>query len=344
MAAQVILGTMNIQENVPLKDHTTFRLGGPAQYFIQCVDEREVEEAVKFAKEKNLPIFILGGGSNTVFTDSGFKGVVIHISIRGMQIIQGIDDEAIVLVQAGEDWDEFVQFTLKENLHGLENLSYIPGTVGGAPVQNIGAYGVEVGTYVEEVKVFDVKEGKKKILKNSDCEFAYRTSVFKKEKDRYIILSVTFRLKKIFDPMLTYKDVVKELDGKEVTPEFLRNTIIAIRQRKLPDPKVLPTAGSFFKNPEVSKEKGNELREKFPEIVLYPYGEGYKVSAGYLIDKVAGMKGKKIGGIAVYEKHALVLVNGGNGTYEELEQMVSEIQGSVKEKAGIELEPEVNIV
>ncbi len=335
---------MQVQEHVPLKDHTTFRLGGEARYFIDCVDEQEVREAVLFAQEKELPLFVLGGGSNTVFTDKGFPGVVLRISIRGVQVIQGIGDEAIVLVCAGENWDEFVSQATEEGWYGLENLSLIPGTVGGAPVQNIGAYGTEVSTYIESVSVFDTKENKKKNFSNNDCHFAYRTSVFKEEQGRYIILSVIFRLKKIFTPNLSYKDVAQILEGKEVTPEIVRETIIAIRTRKLPDWKALGTAGSFFKNPEVTKEEVDTLLAKYPEVPVYPYGDRFKISAGYLIEHVAHMKGEKRGGVGVYDKHALVLVNYGEGTYEELQALVEGIQEKVKEKTGITLTPEVNVV
>lgn len=335
---------MQIQENIQLKEHTTFRLGGPARYFIDCVDERDVTDAVLFAKENKLPIFILGGGSNTIFSEKGFPGAVLHIAIKGTQVLQGIHDEAIVVAGAGEDWDEFVEFALSEGLSGIENLSYIPGTVGAAPVQNIGAYGAEIGDFVEEITVFDIKEEVKKVFSNKECRFRYRTSIFKEEKERYIILSVTFRLKKVFEPNLSYKEVMQLLVDKDVTPELMRETIIAIRTRKLPDWKELPTAGSFFKNPEVTEKEKDVLVKKFPNIPAYPYGDYFKISAGYLIEHAANMKGKRMGGVGVYDKHALVLVNYGNGTYEELEELIKEIWQKVKKETGVSLEPEVNIV
>ncbi|MDQ5962912.1 MAG: UDP-N-acetylmuramate dehydrogenase [Patescibacteria group bacterium] len=335
---------MKVQEHTSLKDHTTFRLGGEARYFIECIDEQEVKEAIMFAKEKDLPLFVLGGGSNTIFTDDGFPGVVLHIAICGVQVIQGIHDEAIVLVQAGEEWDGFIEQAMEEGFYGLENLSLIPGTVGGAPVQNIGAYGVEVSQFIEQVTVFDTKENSKKVFSNADCRFGYRTSVFKEEKERYIILSVMFRLQKVFSPNLSYKDIAKELDGKDVTPELLRETIIAIRTRKLPDWRKLGTAGSFFKNPELTKEEVGVLLAKYPEVPMYPHEDRFKVSAGYLIEHIAHMKGEKRGGVGVYDKHALVLVNYGEGTYDELEVLIKEIWYKVKKETGISLEPEVNIV
>lgn len=335
---------MQIQEHVLLKNYTTFRIGGVARYFIECVDEQEVREAILFAKEKNLPVCVLGGGSNTVFSDDGFPGVVIRIAIRGFQILQGIHDEAIVLVQAGEDWDECISEAMNEGLHGLENLSLIPGTVGAAPVQNIGAYGVEVADFIEQVVAIDTKDGSKKTFNRDECRFGYRTSIFKEAKGRYIIVSVVLRLKKIFSPVLEYADIKKELDGKDITSEALRETIIATRTRKLPDWHSLPTAGSFFKNPELSKEEADVLTATFPDVPVYPYGEKFKASAGYLIEHVANMKGEKRGGVGVYDKHALVLVNYGNGTYDELITLVKEIQEKVKAGCGINLEPEVNVV
>lgn len=335
---------MQLKEHVPLKDHTTFRLGGSALYYVDVTGKEDIVEVVSFAEKKDLPFFVLGGGSNTVFSDKGFQGVVLHMRTKGIVLEREDTTHVFVRVEAGEDWDTFVEYCIKQGWYGLENLSYIPGTVGATPVQNIGAYGVEVSRVIFEVTVYDIQKHEFVTMSATDCKFTYRTSIFKEEMNRYIIVSVLFRLEKVYTPIITYKDVVESLHGKEVTAEKMREIIIDIRKNKLPDWKILPTAGSFFKNPEVTKVEGERLQTLFSTMPLYPHNDGYKIPAGFLIEHVADMKGFRHKGVGVYEKHALVLVNLGDGTYQELMELVHEIQEKVKTKTGVNLVPEVNII
>ena len=335
---------MNVKEDVSLRDYTTFRLGGNALYFSEIEKKEDIEQAVSFVQKKALPLYVLGSGSNTIFSDIEYQGLVVHMNTKGIVLEKEDDRYVYVQVAGGEDWDAFVVYTLNKGWYGLENLSYIPGTVGAAPVQNIGAYGVEVKNYIIEVEVYDTAQNTFRMLSHEECQFAYRSSLFKTYSQKYIISSVTFRLEKVFRPILSYKDVEEALSEKQVTPEFMRETIIAIRSRKLPNWKETGTAGSFFKNPEVSKEVGDRLHVQYPNAPLYPQENGYKISAGYLIEYIAHMKGIRYKGVGVYDKHALVLVNYGDGTYGDLIELVSEIQEKVKSKTGIELVPEVNII
>jgi UDP-N-acetylmuramate dehydrogenase len=335
---------MQIQEHTALKDKTTFRLGGEALYFCEAHTEEDVVEAVLFSHKKAVPVFPLGTGSNTIFSDTVYQGVVMHMCLRGVAVVREDTTHAYVKVSAGEDWDTFVAQAITCGWHGLENLSYIPGTVGASPVQNIGAYGMEVGRVIDSVRVYDTQEKKYVEMDREVCRFGYRTSIFKERSGRYIIVSVLFRLEKIYTPLLTYKDVADALTGKEVTPQMMRECIIAIRTEKLPNWHVLGTAGSFFKNPEVSKEEGEKLKIMFTGMPLYLSPVGYKIPAGYLIEHVIGMKGVRHKGVGVYEHHALVLVNYGEGTYQELCELVSIIKDTIYEKTHIIIEPEVQIV
>jgi UDP-N-acetylmuramate dehydrogenase len=334
---------MQVQENIPLKDHTTFRLGGTGDFFTEVTSKEELLSAIAFSQEKSIPLFILGEGSNTIFSDGGFHGLVVRIKIMGSAVEKEEGDYAFVRVCAGENFDDFVMYTLTHRLYGLENLSHIPGTVGAAPVQNIGAYGVEVEKAIQEVECYDSVTGEFVTLSHDDCHFSYRNSVFKQDP-RYIIISVLFKLSKTFSPVIVYKDLQQKLEGQTVTPEHIREIIIATRNEKLPNWKILPTAGSFFKNPQVTQEKADELCKTYPELPVFKSDGGVKVSAGYLIDHVANMKGANRGDVGVYQKHALVLVNYGKGTFVDLQLLVKEIQEKVKEKTGLTLEPEVNVV
>jgi UDP-N-acetylmuramate dehydrogenase len=336
---------MNILENVPLAQYTTFKTGGPARYFCSVTTEDELVEAVTFAKNKHIPIFILGGGSNILVSDKGLSSLVIKIDLKGKTY-----RDTTVLVSAGETWDDFVQETVSKKLYGLENLSAIPGTVGAAPVQNIGAYGAEVSDTVFCVRVLDLTTMKFGNLSNADCQFSYRDSIFKHEKGRYVITEVEFKLSKEGKPNTSYREVREYLITHNIThptPEDIRHAVIEIRWGKLPDWKLWGTAGSFFKNPIISADHFKKLQEKYPDLPGYP-GEDdprrVKVSLGWILDKVCNVKGLCVGNVCTYEKQALCLVAHPGATTEEVVSLAHQLMDMVKEKTGIEIEGEVEWV
>ncbi len=291
------------------------------------------------------PFFILGSGSNCVFTKD-FEGVILQPAIRGIQKIQENDAYVWLRVGAGENWDSFVAYAVEHNYGGIENLSYIPGNVGAAPIQNIGAYGIEVKDSIEKVEGIHINKKESITYNKNDCHFAYRTSIFKEAlSNKIIITNVTFRLAKQHRLITDYTGVKEELKKyNEITLQTLRKAIINIRQRKLPDPAVIPNAGSFFKNPIVSKEKVRALKNSYPLLPIFVHSEREeKVSAAWLIEQ-CGFKGQRIGNIGVSENHALVLVNYGNGHAQDLRELIIAIQKSVEKTFGLHLEPEVNII
>ncbi len=339
---------MKIQENISLADHTTFKIGGKARYFCLVQSEGDLKEAVAFAKEKKVPMLVLGGGSNVLISEKGFAGLVLKIELKGIEF-EETELGTFAHVGAGENWDALVAETVKRGLYGLENLSGIPGTVGGAPVQNIGAYGAEAKDTIQSVEVFDPETGEISIMKKTECEFAYRDSIFKHEEGKHlVILTVTFLLKKDGELNITYKDVKKYFEEKkisELTQEDVRNAVIEIRSKKFPDLKQFGTAGSFFKNPIIQREDFEKLLNDYPKLPSFPAGEGLvKIPAGYLFDIICGFKGVRKGDAGVFENQALVLVNWGTATSEEIKNLAEEMRAKVKEKTGIEIEFEVNIL
>jgi len=290
-----------------------------------------------------LPRLVLGGGSNLLLTGD-FDGLVLHMGNKGIGII-GEDRNAVyVKAAAGECWHQFVLWTLQQGLGGLENLSLIPGSVGAAPIQNIGAYGVELKDRFHALTAFDFETGQTFVLDNAACRFGYRDSIFKREmRENAVVLDVTFALPKQWQPSVQYAELAQELAVRSLeapTPEQISQAIIAIRSRKLPDPAVIGNAGSFFKNPVVSKERRDALFSRFPALVSYPQADGsFKLAAGWLIDQ-CGWKGKSLGLAGVYEKQALVLVNRGGATGEEIAQLAKAIQEDVLSTFGVMLDPE----
>jgi UDP-N-acetylmuramate dehydrogenase len=333
---------MKIEKNKILAPYTTFRIGGPAQFFCSVKNENELVEAVAFAKDNNLEIFVLGGGSNILMSDEGFEGLVIKMEMMGVEF----SPMGEVVVQAGENWDEFVKQCVERDLYGLETLSYIPGTCGAAPVQNIGAYGSEVKDTVELVRAYDVEENIFKNFTNKGCQFEYRNSLFKREVGRYIIVSTTFILKKEGKPNISYRDLAEYFkDKKEPTLSEVREAVIEIRTRKLPDVKLVGTAGSFFKNPILAVGQAAELKKQHPDLPVYPVDDEYaKVSLGWIIDHVCNFKGVAKGDVGTYKNQALVLVNNGKATAEEVKAFAKEIENEVHKKTGILIEPEVQYV
>ncbi len=335
---------MNIQEKISLKDFTTFRIGGPARYFCTVKNEDELIEAVSFSKKKKIPFFVLGGGSNLLVSDEGFPGIVIKMEMEGVTF----SDDGTVTAFAGENWDKLVEQTVDRGLYGLENLSLIPGTVGATPVQNIGAYGSEVKDTIESVHVLDVLKDEYKDLSNTDCKFSYRNSVFKEDPRRYIVISVTFGLKKDGKINAQYKDVQEHFTFKKIkepTLKQMREAIIEIRRRKLPDVKDYGTAGSFFKNVIVSTSKAQELVAKYPEMIVHPVNDKkVKIPVAWILDNLCGFRGVKKGNVGTYKNQALVIINTGNATAAEIIALAQKMVDGVYEKTGIEIEPEVEYV
>lgn len=338
---------MNILEHVRLAEYTTLRIGGPARFFCNVTNEDELHEAVTFAHNKKLPIFILGSGSNILMSDAGFDGLVIKMEITGMDFDNKIDN-ITVSVGAGEQWDSFVENVVERGLFGVENLSAIPGTVGAAPVQNIGAYGSEASQVITKVRVLDTNKMNFLDISNKDCDFSYRESLFKKNKGKYIITRVEFMLTKKGKANIEYKELSDYFSKKGVTDPNLkevRSAVIDIRWAKLPDWKLWGTAGSFFKNPIISADKFIILKKMYPELPGFSETDGrVKISLGWILDKVCHVKGMSKGNVGVYEKQALVLVTKPGATAEEVVSLANDLMVMVKEKTGIDIEGEVEWV
>jgi UDP-N-acetylmuramate dehydrogenase len=330
--------------NVDLKQYTTFGVSVIASKFSTF---SSVEEARLLLKDNTNELLILGGGSNLLLTQD-FKGLVLKNEIKGIEIIEQNDSEVILKVGAGEVWHDFVLFTIQHGFRGIENMSLIPGSVGASPMQNIGAYGVEIKDVFEKLEALEINSGEIHTFTNEACAFGYRESVFKRAlKGKYIITAVYFNLK-INAPLNTkYGAIESELAAKgihEPTSKDVSDAVIAIRTSKLPNPAELGNAGSFFKNPVVNRTVYNAIVSNYPEAPSYPINENLvKVPAGWLIE-TAGWKGKQVGACGVHKNQALVLVNYGNATGNEIYKLSSAIIEDVKEKFGIELEREVNIL
>ena len=336
-----------IRENVSLKPYNTFDLDVSAQKFAQFQSLEQLEELRLTDDFKFLPRLILGGGSNVLFT-SDFPGLVLKNELHGIECIQQLPDGFIIKAGAGENWHQFVLTTLENGWYGLENLSLIPGNVGASPMQNIGAYGVEIKDVFHNLEAFHLPSGEVHIFDKADCKFGYRESVFKRElKDQYVIISVSFKLKKNSDLLVSYGSIQQELEKRHishVTARDISNAVIAIRSAKLPDPKVLGNAGSFFKNPLIPKEHYQRLLKTYPQMPGYESGNNMmKVPAGWLIETL-GWKGKVAGNAGMHKNQALVLVNYGRATGRELYDLSTAVINSVKETFDIELEREVNII
>lgn len=329
-----------------LSESTTFKIGGKPAGYKKFSSQKELEEIIKEAKNKNLPLGILGGGSNILANDKDLEIFIAHNKVEGIEYKNETDEKVEIKVGAGVLLDDLVNETTIKNLWGLENLKLIPGTVGGACVQNAGAYGVEIKDVLFSVTVFDVENKIIKEFKNSDCNFAYRDSVFKSNKN-LVILYATFSLSKISKPILNYvgldelKDLPAQTGKTNLSSLDVANKVKEIRASKLPNWKELGTAGCFFKNPVVDENKFQELLKKIPELKSYKTGDEYKLYAGQIIELAGFKKGIREGNVGLYKDNALVVVNHGMATYEEVKSFVKNIQEKVKEKFGIELEQEV---
>lgn len=334
---------MKLYENFSLKLYNTFGFNVMARYYGVCRTKDEVREMIQ--KLGHLPILVKGGGSNLLFT-SDFKGAVLAPDIRDLDVVAEDDATVTLRVGAGVVWDDFVAYCVSNGYSGVENLSYIPGNVGAAPIQNIGAYGVEVGGCIVSVAGVMIDSKEDFLFYGDQCQFGYRQSIFKNEyRNRCVITHVVFSLKKQFNPVLSYGHVLSEVEKLgSVSLENIRRAIIAIRQSKLPDPHVIGNAGSFFKNPEVSASVAEGIKAQYPDVVLYPLADGrVKLPAGWLIEK-SGWKGFRTGHVGVHDKQALVLVHYGGGNGTEIVNLAQTICNSVNEKFGVQLDKEVNIV
>lgn len=333
---------MQVQELVDLKPFNTMAVAAKARYFTTIKTETDVREALAWAKAHDVKTFVLGGGANLLMTTEVVDRLVMRMAISGLEVVGETEAATYVKVGAGEDWHTTVDRLISMGYGGLENLALIPGTVGASVVQNIGAYGAEVAQRVKEIEVYNPATQEIEAMRAEECDFAYRHSIFK--DDGYadlVVVSVTFELPKVWTPNLSYKELTHQVEGLEaVTPRDVFNAVVAVRSRKLPDPKDLGSAGSFFKNPVVDHDQFLALLEKFPSIVHYDVGGGYqKLAAGWMIDQ-AGLKGYRIGDAGTYEKQALVLVNHGQASGQELWQFAQMVQAKVLEKFGVALEPE----
>lgn len=332
-----------IQYNISLKPHNTFGIHAKASSFVQVYSTEELKTVLK---ENNAPIFLLGGGSNLLLRKD-VEGLIIKNQIFGKRIIEEKEDKVLVEIGGGENWHEFVLWTLENGWSGVENLSLIPGTVGASPIQNIGAYGVELKDVFESLQAIDLQILESHNFSKEDCQFGYRDSIFKRDlKGKIFITKVNFWLSKKPNINIAYgaiRDVLNQKNITNPTPKDVSNAVIEIRQSKLPDPAKLGNSGSFFKNPEIDNEQFLAVQKRFPNIVFYPLENGQiKVPAGWLIEQ-AGWKGKRIGDCGSHAKQALVLVNYGDATGAEIWDLAMKIQASVLKKFGIKITPEVNI-
>ena len=327
------------ERHYSLRKHNTFGIEAKCERFVEFTSVEEAQQVAKMLHESDLPYIIIGGGSNLLLTKD-YPGMVVRSDILGIQI-----DGERMTCGSGEVFDEIVEASLMAGLYGLENLSLIPGDVGASAVQNIGAYGVEAKDYIESIEAVEIATGKVVIIKAQDCGYGYRQSKFKTEwKNRYLITHVTYRLSTVFKPHLDYGNIKQALSTLEPTAPQLRKTIIDIRNAKLPDPKVTGNAGSFFMNPIVPRAQYEALAAQYPQMPHYEVdAEHVKIPAGWMIDQ-CGWKGKSLGRAGVHEKQALVLVNLGGATGDEIVKLCQTIQADVKVKFGIEIHPEVNIV
>lgn len=336
---------MRTQENFSLKNYNTFGIDVKAKEFVKVQSIDELKTVLQQNQKKEL--FILGGGSNMLLTKN-VDALVIHVDLKGKKILKQDDDFVWIECMAGENWHKFVLWTIEQNFGGLENMSLIPGNVGTTPIQNIGAYGAEIKDSFVSCGAIHRDNLEQKSFTKEECNFGYRESIFKhKVKNQYIITSVVFKLTKHNHKInISYGDIAKELEKKQVTSPTLQdvsNAVIAIRQSKLPDPKELGNSGSFFKNPIISKSDFEKVRILHPEMPFYVVSETeVKVPAGWLIEK-AGFKGKRYGDAGIHKNQALVLVNYGNATGEEILNVSREIQETILKTFGISIEAEVNI-
>ena len=345
LAERIDMGGYTLIENAPLVARNTLRVAARARLLAEVRDAAKLPELLDFPAVRSGPLLVLGEGSNLLLTGD-FDGTVIAMATRGVQVEQD-GEVARIAVAAGERWDDFVRWTLGQGFAGLENLILIPGTVGAAPIQNIGAYGTEVAEFVESVEAWDLRERCVVSLDNAACAFAYRYSLFKREPGRYIVTAVRFALPRQRELRTDYAGIREELARMGVdkpAPFHVAEAVVHLRTRKLPDPAVIGNAGSFFKNPIVEASLGEALKREHPELVAWPGNDGrWKLSAAWLIE-AAGFKGCREGDAGISNRHALVLVNHGHASGAELWALAQKVIAGVEAKFGVRLEPEPIVV
>ncbi len=331
---------MNVQVDFNLLPFNTFKLNSVARYFVELTSKAELAELTKFSKDKKLPIRILGGGSNLILPEK-IEAIVVKNVLMGTRVLMETSDTVLISCASGMNWHQFVMSTIANGHFGLENLALIPGTVGGAPIQNIGAYGIEVNRFITQVHGYDFETGSTKTLTTNECQFDYRHSIFKTPAYKnFFITSVDFQLLKKANPVVTYAELAHAFSGKTATAGLVAEKVIEVRQKKLPDVAVIPNVGSFFKNPLVTAQQVDQLKKSTPDLVSYPQPDGrFKLAAGQLIDKL-GFKGHKQGSVGMYEKQALVMVNLGNGRREDVVALVERVQQACLSVYGVSLEVE----
>jgi len=335
---------MEVHTNIPLKNYTTMKLGGPARFMVEVRTVDEVIAVHRNARSKNLPIFILGGGSNVIASDAGFNGIVIRIRIPGFEVIADDLNTTTIKIGAGENWDNVVKQTVDLNLSGIEAMSMIPGTSGAAPVQNVGAYGQEIADTLVSLEAYDSQTDTMVVLENTACGFAYRDSIFRgDQKGRYVITSITLKLSKTAPSPPFYDALQTYFDAHNITfytQQTVREAVMAIRTDKLPDPTVRPNTGSFFKNAIIETWQLTELQKTYPDMKVFDMGNGTsKVPTGWLIEQ-AGLKGQLLHGMRVHDKNALVLINESATGYADLALARDEIIGAVRDKFRIQIQQE----
>jgi UDP-N-acetylmuramate dehydrogenase len=341
------LTQLKIENDVRLAPFTTLKIGGNARYFARADNEEQVAEAVRFSADKGIELFVLGGGSNVLIADRGFEGLTLQIRIMGISICDTVNSDKVVLtVNAGEDWDQFVEYCVSRDFAGIECLSGIPGLVGGTPIQNVGAYGQEVAETILSVRCFDRETFSFVTLDHGDCGFSYRSSIFNSSmSDRYIVLSVTFVLTPNGEPKVVYKDLIDHFGNRQPTLREVRDVVLAIRRSKSmviderdPDSR---SAGSFFKNPIVSRAKFNEMVGPNGGMPSFDAGvDAVKIPAAWLIENAGFRKGTILGRAGISSKHTLALINRGDAAAEEMIALKNKIQSAVQDKFGISLKPE----
>ncbi|MFP4539491.1 MAG: UDP-N-acetylmuramate dehydrogenase [Candidatus Paceibacterota bacterium] len=332
-----------IEKDVDLAPLTTLGVGGPARFFARIRSLDDLVEAVAFSKKNGLGLRILGGGSNTLVSDEGVNALVLKIETQGIKWLEESDNSVLLKAAAGEEWDKVVEESVNRGLYGIENLSGIPGTAGAAPVQNIGAYGVELSDVVSEVEAYDINEERTVVFRSEECDLGYRSSLFKKESGRFVVISVKMRLTRFGSLVCHYKDVrdrINENDPPSLTQ--MRDLILDIRSKKFPDSRDLGSAGSFFKNPVLPNSQFERIKRKYPDIPSYPAEDGYaKVPLAWILDRVLNLKGKRHGAVGLFGSQPLVLVTYEGAREKDVTLLAEEVKRQVREVIDLDVEYEV---